>query len=138
MHYYFKYMASNVFIFTFFLNNISVIWQQVTLKWKSKETKKGNCMACKIFFSFRVCSTCFNFTTYKMKIKCMDLWNHIHKKGTWTLDEYWYMLFVILVIQWRHLKDQMFKFYWCICLHYLYTLRAKQWFSIRRFFEVDS
>lgn len=136
-------MASNIFIFTFFKNNISAIWLKVTLKWKSKETKKGNCMACKIFFSFRVCSTCFNFTTYKMKTKwkqtawiCEITFTNRVPEHLMNTDTS--VLFVILVIQWRHLKDQMFKLYWCICLHYLYTLRAKQWFSIRRFFEVDS
>lgn len=45
----------------------------IILKWKFKEIKKGNCMVCKIFFLFRVCLICFNFTIYKMKIKCMDL-----------------------------------------------------------------
>ena len=40
----------------------------LTLKWYSKLTKKGKLIACRILFSFRVCSTCFNLTTWS-KIK---------------------------------------------------------------------
>ena len=35
----------------------------LTLKWYSKLTRKGKLMACRILFSFSVCSTCFNLTT---------------------------------------------------------------------------
>ena len=38
-----------------------------TLKWYSKLTRKGKLMACKILFSFSVCSTCFSFTTCQIK-----------------------------------------------------------------------
>lgn len=38
-----------------------------TLKWYSNDTRKGKLIACKIFFSFKVCSTCFSLTTYKIK-----------------------------------------------------------------------
>lgn len=41
--------------------------QQPTLKCHSRFTKKGKVMACKILFSFKVCSTCFNFTTFKLE-----------------------------------------------------------------------
>lgn len=41
--------------------------QQPTLKCHSRFTKKGKVMACKILFSFKVCSTCFNFTTFKFE-----------------------------------------------------------------------
>ena len=36
------------------------------LKWYSKLTRKGNVMADSILFSFRVCSTCFSFTTFDL------------------------------------------------------------------------
>ena len=38
-----------------------------TLKWYSKLTKKGKLIACRILFSFKVCSTCFNLTTWKTR-----------------------------------------------------------------------
>lgn len=41
--------------------------KQPTLKCHSRFTKKGKVMACKILFSFKVCSTCFNFTTFKFE-----------------------------------------------------------------------
>ena len=49
-------------------NNVFMMWTEhsdPTLKWYSSETRKGKEMACRMRFSFRVCSTCFSFTTYK-------------------------------------------------------------------------
>ena len=51
-------------IFYHVCRNISSV---LTLKWYSKLTKNGKLIACKILFSLRVCSTCFNFTTWKMR-----------------------------------------------------------------------
>ena len=44
-----------------------IIWnkRKQTLKCHSRFTKNGKVMACKILFSFKVCSTCFNFTTFE-------------------------------------------------------------------------
>ena len=42
---------------------------KLTLKLYSKLTRKGKLMAWRIRFSFNVCSTCFNFTTYKLVTK---------------------------------------------------------------------
>ncbi len=36
-----------------------------TLKWNSRLTRNGKEMACRMRFSFNVCSTCFSFTTWK-------------------------------------------------------------------------
>ena len=43
--------------------------QLLTLKWYAKLTMKGKEIAWRIFFSFSVCSTCFNFTTCMGKEK---------------------------------------------------------------------
>ena len=40
----------------------------LTLKWNSKLTRNGKLMACRIRFSFNVCSTCFSLTTWSRQI----------------------------------------------------------------------
>ena len=47
----------------FSLERFWIILFLLTLKWYSKLTKKGKLIACRILFSFNVCSTCFNLTT---------------------------------------------------------------------------
>ena len=44
----------------------------LTLKWNSKLTKKGKLMACRILFSFSVCSTCFSLTTWEGQNRWLD------------------------------------------------------------------
>ena len=38
---------------------------EITLKWYSSPTRNGKDIACRMRFSFNVCSTCFSFTTWK-------------------------------------------------------------------------
>ena len=45
-----------------------------TLKWYSRPTRKGKEMACRMRFSFSVCSTCFNLTTWKTKMDVFSFW----------------------------------------------------------------
>jgi len=44
----------------------------LTLKENSILTKKGKLIALRIFFSFNVCSTCFNFTTCKAPAPALE------------------------------------------------------------------
>ena len=48
---------------------IYILTNTPTLKCHSRFTKNGKVMACRILFSFKVCSTCFNFTTLSHRAK---------------------------------------------------------------------
>ncbi len=80
LHYHVKVgvvLWANNFLFAFRQK-----WFCLTLKWYSSETRKGKEMACRMRFSFRVCSTCFSFTTWN---KNENVKKHFLRGAWWFL-----------------------------------------------------